>query len=327
MNAALEGRDCSPKVSVLMTVYNDERHVAHAIESILSQTFKDFELIIINDGSTDGTLNVLNRYASNDNRINVLNQENCGTTISANNGVNAARGEYIARIDSDDISYPNRLAVEVLNLDANPQVGLVGGGAHIADESGQIIGMRNIFAKDPKRVLQSRCIFQQSDVMFRKSVFLAVGGYRNKFWNAQDYDLWLRMSEVSGIRKLNEILGQWRLNRGGYTLARMHEQKSEVKKLKEFARQRREYGYDEYETYDAPTRREHRKAIQDWQYDLYVVLILLQGKRIAEARRLILKILSEQKRTSVLLVLCFSWLPGVIINLAFRARELYLNHR
>ena len=204
-----------PTVSVLMCVYNDENFVGHAIESILGQTFGDFEFVIVNDGSTDGTPGILAEYSAKDSRIRVFSQANMGTTAAANFGLFAARSIYVARLDSDDISYPHRLQTEVDFLERYPHVALVGGGADIIDREGIIIGARNIRTTSPARTLTHRCIYQQSDVMFRRDMVVALGGYREKFRNAQDYDLWLRISEVADIAKLNEVLGQWRLNGGG----------------------------------------------------------------------------------------------------------------
>ena len=106
-----------PKVSVVMTVFNDEDNLDYSINSILNQTLAEFEFIIVNDGSTDNTLAILNKYVLTDNRVRIINQKNCGTTKAANIGVQAALGEYIARIDSDDYAYPFRLKYESDFLD------------------------------------------------------------------------------------------------------------------------------------------------------------------------------------------------------------------
>src|SRR5688572_22031959 len=175
LNDAADGK---PRVTVLMTVFNDERHVGKAIESVLRQSYTDFELIIVNDGSTDGTEAILARYAASDPRIRVLRQPNAGTTAAANLGLARAQGQYVARLDSDDLSYPHRLQTEVDFLDRNPDVALVGGGSDIIDDEGQVIGTRNVQTDDPARTLLHRCIYQQSDVMFRRDVVLRLGGYR-----------------------------------------------------------------------------------------------------------------------------------------------------
>ncbi|MHA1713815.1 MAG: glycosyltransferase, partial [Candidatus Ranarchaeia archaeon] len=126
-----------PKVSVIMSVYNAEKHVKKAIDSILSQTFRDFEFIIINDGSTDRTSEILKSYA--DPRLIVVNQANRGVTQSLNKAIGMARGQYIARMDADDISLPQRLEMQVEFLEEHPEVGLVGTSVITIDEEGKTI--------------------------------------------------------------------------------------------------------------------------------------------------------------------------------------------
>lgn len=308
-----------------MCVYNDERFVGNAIESILGQSFQDFEFIIVNDGSTDGTGAILEGYARKDSRVKIISQANAGTTAAANSGLSAAKGRYVARLDSDDFSLPHRLKTEVEFLDANPDIALVGGGSEIIEINGTVIGARNIPTKTPKKTLMHRCIYQQSDVMFRRDVVLSLGGYRAKFRNAQDYDLWLRISEVAGIAKLDTILGQWRLNGGGYTLSRAREQAAEVKVIKEFARQRREGGRDGYDSYYPPPPVKHRVGIAANEYDLWVGSILLQALRAGEARKRIGSYLSGNKTPYPLFLYSLTFMPELFLRLFFAARDYYLN--
>ncbi len=117
-----------PKVSVLMSAYNSGKYIAEAIESILNQTFSDFEFIIVNDGSTDDTADVIKKYAAQDSRIIFIdNKQNRGLVPCLNQGLELCRGEYIARMDSDDIAMPDRFEIEINYLDNNPDVGVVGG--------------------------------------------------------------------------------------------------------------------------------------------------------------------------------------------------------
>jgi len=315
-----------PKVSVLMCVYNDERFVGLAIESILAQTCQDFEFVIVNDGSTDGTAEVVASYARADARIRVFAQANAGTTAAANFGLSQCRGTYVARLDSDDISLPHRLEVEADFLDRHPEVALVGGGTEIIDSQGQTIGIRNIRCSRPWKTLRHRCIYQQSDVMFRREVALALGGYREKFHNAQDYDLWLRISEVAKIAKLTNILGQWRLNGGGYTLGRAAEQISEFRMIQRFAAQRRRRGIDEYDVFAPPEPEAHRKPISTSHYDLHVGCALLQALRLKEARIWIKSCLPTNSTTYVRLLFLLTFLPRAVVSLVFSFRNAYLNN-
>jgi glycosyltransferase involved in cell wall biosynthesis len=314
-----------PMVSVLMSVYNDERFVGLAIESILTQTLNDFEFIIINDGSTDGTAAILAKYAAQDRRIKVYQQANAGTTAATNFGLSMARGKYVARLDSDDISHPHRLQTELGFLEKNSGIALVGGGSEIIDAGGRIIGVRNIETSCPARTLLHRCIYQQSDVMFRTDVVIKLCGYREKFRNAQDYDLWLRISEVAEIAKLNAILGQWRLNGGGYTLSRTMEQKSEVKVIKQFARQRRATGQDGYASYLPPEAMKHRCNIEPGQYEWVIALVLLQSLRLQEAREIIKELRQGHARGKYIMAYAATCMPEAVISLVLNVRNLYLN--
>ncbi len=134
MELTLQGE---PLVSVVMSVYNGERFLREAIESILSQTFRDFEFIIVNDGSTDGTAGILNSYALSDSRVRVFEQENMGQCASDNRGCSLARGKYIARMDSDDVSMRDRLERQIAFLENHEKVGLLGGAVEIIDDRGR----------------------------------------------------------------------------------------------------------------------------------------------------------------------------------------------
>ena len=125
----------NPLVSVLMSVYNGDRYLDEAIDSILSQTYENFEFIIINDGSTDHTKDILSSYSNQDNRIRVFHQKNHGLTFSLNRGLELSRGKYVARMDADDISSPRRLEEQINYLRANPEVGVLGTQMEIINES------------------------------------------------------------------------------------------------------------------------------------------------------------------------------------------------
>ncbi len=315
-----------PKVSVLMCVYNDQEFVGQAIESVLAQTYQDFELVIVDDGSTDGTAEILTGYARQDGRIRIFSQANAGTTVAANCGLLQCRGVYVARLDSDDISLPHRLEVEVNFLDRHPDIALVGGGIEWIDVQGRVVGVRNIRASSPQKVLRHRCIYQQSDVMFRREVVLSLGGYREKFHNAQDYDLWLRISEVGGIAKLMDVLGQWRMRGGGYTLSRAKEQAREARIIKRFAAQRRRTGSDEYATFVPPEPAAHRESLAAAQYDLWVGSMLLQVLRPKEARAKIRSCLDADRSVYVFILYLLTFLPKTALSLMCSARNLYLNN-
>tara|TARA_X000000368_G_scaffold292333_1_gene232431 strand:- start:225 stop:1013 length:789 start_codon:yes stop_codon:yes gene_type:complete len=179
-----------PKISVIMSVYNGEQTVSLAIESILKQTFKNFEFIIINDGSTDLTKKILNRF--NDERITIINQENIGLTKSLNKAIKLCRSSLIARQDADEVSYKSRLETQYNYFLSDSSLALLGSQAFIIDgkirENTKKIIKENLIYK-----LKRNNIFIHGTVMFRKKFFLEIGMYNESYKYSQDYDAWLRL--------------------------------------------------------------------------------------------------------------------------------------
>ena len=202
-----------PRVSVVMSVYNGERYLNEAIESILAQTFRDFEFIIIDDGSTDSTPDILNSY-DDDRIVLVHNEQNIGLTRSLNKGIQIARGNYLARQDADDVALPERLAAQVNFLDANPDVGVVGTWVAYIDENGQPTKLIRAPAS-PTLVgwllLFGSCLVHPS-VMMRRSCLEGDEISRPEIPYAQDYDLWVRLSAKTQLANLPEILQQMRIH-------------------------------------------------------------------------------------------------------------------
>ncbi|MFQ5873530.1 MAG: glycosyltransferase [Dehalococcoidia bacterium] len=196
----------SPRVSVLMAVHNGETYLRRAVDSILAQTFADFEFIIVNDGSTDSTAAVLEEYQEQDHRIRVYGQKNRGLLTSLQQGCDLARGEYVARMDADDIAFPERLERQVCFLEQNPGVALVGGAVVVVDETGGPFHTTRYPVQDRqiKEAIYRYNPFAHPAIIVRKQALLAVGGYRKPFVRAQDYDLWLRLSERFELANLPE---------------------------------------------------------------------------------------------------------------------------
>src|SRR5438045_3065304 len=130
----------SPAVTVLMPVYNADRFVAQTVDSILAQTFADFEVLIINDGSTDRSLEILQDYTRRDDRIRLISRPNTGYVVALNEGLALARGEFIARIDADDLADPRRLELQVERMRREPELVALGSGALAMDETGRMLG-------------------------------------------------------------------------------------------------------------------------------------------------------------------------------------------
>jgi len=205
------GNSPSLKVSIVMPVYNREKYLPKAIESILTQTFEDFEFLIINDGSTDGTSEILSRYRDPRMRI-IENRENIGLTKSLNRGLEESRGRYVARQDADDISNASRIEKQVRAFEEDPALGLVGSFFNIIDEWDRTL--RTVIVPIEDKEIRGSILdhnpFCHGSTMFRKEAIQKVGGYREFFKYAQDYDLWLRVSEHYRVGNIGEVLYGWR---------------------------------------------------------------------------------------------------------------------
>ena len=190
------------EISVVMSVYNSEKWLKECIYSILNQTFTDFEFIIINDGSQDRSQSILQSYANQDKRIKLFNQENQGLTISLNKAISLSSGKYIARIDADDISLPDRLKKQYEILESNSDTGLSYTSYFEIDKCGKKIKKVkaiNNFNTIKNNLSKGVNNIAHSSVMFRKSIFVMLNGYREKFKKSQDIDLWLRMMKVTNF--------------------------------------------------------------------------------------------------------------------------------
>jgi glycosyltransferase involved in cell wall biosynthesis len=198
----------TPLISVLMPVRNGARWLREAVDSIRDQTFRDFELIVVDDGSDDGSVWLLERCARADDRVRVLRQPPLGIVAALNLGITAARAPYLARLDADDVARPDRLALQLGFIERHDRVDLVGSAAQIIDASGAVTG-RIAPPVDPGKLarhLHRGNPFVHSSVMMRAESVRRLGGYRKAFGAAEDYDLWLRMAENGGIANLPERL-------------------------------------------------------------------------------------------------------------------------
>jgi glycosyltransferase involved in cell wall biosynthesis len=204
----------TPLVSVVMSVFNGQTYLATAIESILQQTFRDFEFLAVDDGSTDRTADILTTYADRDKRMRVFQQPNQGRATSLNDGIKLARGKYLARMDADDISLPDRFAEQVDFMEQHPDVGVLGGAYERITGNGEIIDV----IRPPSRDSEIRSVMLHHNpmchpaIMMRREMVLKSGGYRQALLDADDYDLWLRMCERSKIVNLGSVILQYRIH-------------------------------------------------------------------------------------------------------------------
>lgn len=197
--------DTGVAVSVLMPVYNGGKYLAAAIESVLSQTFGKFEFIVIDDGSTDESWDILNSFA--DVRLRLMkNGENLGLTKTLNTGLSLAQGEYVARMDQDDICLPERLAQQVAFLESHQEIGVLGTGVRIINGSGATIDSLQFPTQHAVLMwcLCFTCPILHPTVMMRRHLVQRVGGYSSNY--AEDYDLWRRLSRVTRLANLEDVL-------------------------------------------------------------------------------------------------------------------------
>lgn len=214
----------TPRISVVLAVRNGARHLEESVRSVLTQRCQDFELIVVDDGSTDATPDVVAALQRVDSRVQVVRQEHRGLAASLNRGIEMARGIYIARQDADDVSLADRFEHQVSHLDRSPEIAALGSSADVIDGAGAVAG-RLTAAAGPHLVRRGLLTLRSTPVhgsmMMRRHVVQALGGYRGAFRAGQDYDLWLRLSARHDIDNLPGVFYQWRLDREGvYTTRR-----------------------------------------------------------------------------------------------------------
>ncbi|GAF65686.1 putative glycosyltransferase [Bacillus sp. TS-2] len=209
-----------PKLSVIMPVYNNAEYLEESIQSILSQTFTDFEFLIINDGSTDYSLKIIEKYGLMDKRIKVINQENKGVVSSLNEAIVLSNSPLIARMDGDDIAFLNRFEKQINFLNKHPEVSILGTKieAFGNGEDTQKAEVMNRYGRElrleyiKETILRDNVICHPS-VMMRREFVLSLNMYRDTYKYAEDYDLWMRAVR-SGyvIQNLQETLLKYRLH-------------------------------------------------------------------------------------------------------------------
>jgi glycosyltransferase involved in cell wall biosynthesis len=239
----------TPRVSVVLPVRNAAATLGEALDSVLSQTFTDFELIALNDGTTDGSDAMLHAAAKRDRRVRVVDTGGRGLTLALNEGVRIASAPLIARQDADDRSRPSRFAAQVAYLDAHPRVAALGTAAITIDDRGKAVGRfpTRSGADAVRTALRSaRATPVHGSMMVRREVVVALGGYRPAFVTSQDFDLWLRLVEHTDLDNLDEPLYDWRLSAGSVFGARRRLQLQYAGIAMAFAAERARFGSDSY---------------------------------------------------------------------------------
>lgn len=199
----------NPNVSVVLAAYNEEDNICAAIDSIISQTYRSWELILVDDSSSDSTLELMNLYKKYDNITILSNTENCGLAKSLNYGISKSTGMYIARMDADDLSFPERLFLQMAFMDSNKDVDVLGGGASYIGDHKRTVTMPTTHAAIRQHMAKSSPFIHPS-VIYKRSFIERLGGYCENSLRAEDYDLWYRGLDSSKYHNLDEPLLEYK---------------------------------------------------------------------------------------------------------------------
>lgn len=232
-----------PKVTIFMAVYNGEKYIRQAIDSALMQTFRDFELLVIDDGSTDNSIAIVNEYS--DNRIRLLqNKTNLGLFLTRNRGMQEARGQYFATLDCDDIAPAERLEIQLAYFQANPGCGMCGGRIKYIDQHSAVTGRFSALRGDEdylRSLLLFTNIFSNSATMIVTDILRELQ-YRQGFEPAEDFDLFERVAASHKIGFINEFLSYYRVHDNNIsTIKSQHRKKAEREII---GRQLDRYGFE-----------------------------------------------------------------------------------
>ncbi|TQE98476.1 MAG: glycosyltransferase [Spiribacter salinus] len=260
------------KVAVVMAVYNGERWLAEAIESVLVQTFADFELLIHDDGSTDNSLKILRDYAATDARITVTTGTNEGLAATLNRLIGTARAPFLARMDADDICLPDRFAKQVAYLDENPDCAVLGACETTIDAAGRRIAKIRVpltHEEIDANNLRGVTSITHPTVMMRRDTVLRCG-YDPTYPTSQDLDLWLRMAEIGRLANLPDIVLEFRIHGGSISGSKQDLQRQMCRRACEAAWARRgltgmTFDYSDWRMADTPESRRAFHLRYGWQ--------------------------------------------------------------
>ena len=232
-----------PVISVLMPVFNCEAYVAEAVDSVLAQTFRDYEFLIVDDGSTDRSGRLLEDFATRDQRIRLISRPNTGITRALNEMIGLARGKYLARMDADDVCVADRFARQADYLDSHPECVVVGSRVMLMDPYGSPVARsgHSLTHREIDRELMTRSGWAvvHPSVMMRRDAVVAVGGYDERWRHCEDHDLFLRLAEVGRVANLHEVLLWYRRHYASINYNHAREQAERMEALQREAHRRR----------------------------------------------------------------------------------------
>lgn len=263
-------------ISVIIPIYNGEKYLQKAIDSVLNQTFDELELLLLNDGSTDSTNNICSRYELEDRRVRYFEWPNSGMAKTLNKGLRECSYEYVARLDADDIMLPDRLQVQIDYLIRNPNIDVLGSLGYYINERGKIIG--KTFSDITKDSLKKK-YFNNNEpfgmlhpsIIYKKSKILAVGGYRGEYWPCDDIDLWNRLYEKEvNFDVIQSPLIKYRIHQSSAVASKYLENRIKFRWMRSNMRNRRngepEINFNEYLTKNKYTINNKRKDLAKYYY-------------------------------------------------------------
>jgi len=230
-----------PQISVLTAVYNNASYIEQTVRSVLAQTFTDFEYILVDDGSTDGSLEIMQRLAEQDDRIRLLQPGRLGISPAANYGLAACRAEWIARLDGDDIAIPDRLEKQLRFVRDHGLVCAGGALAYIDERDRYLTTIKYPLDHETidANLMQGLCAIPHSGSIFRREVAVRFGGYPEDFCAAIDQDLFLRLAEAGRVGNMDEVVTRYRLHTTSVSAERQSKQAQLARVACERAAERR----------------------------------------------------------------------------------------
>ena len=239
---APESVSTAPRVSVLLPVFNAAAYIGGAVRSVLAQTWSDFELLVVDDGSSDASLQILQGLARGDSRVRLTSRANRGLVATLNELIASARGEYFARMDGDDVAFPQRFARQVEFLDGHPEVVAVGSRALFIDAEGlPLMEVMHHFSHEAieRALMTPELGIIHPSVMMRAAACRAIGGYHADYPHAEDLDFFLRLGELGRLENMREPLLQYRTHPSSVSAKNADAQWRSAKKAVEAALVRR----------------------------------------------------------------------------------------